>query len=385
MEKGFVSVCLIRFLMSLSWTIINFLLVIYASTFDAPALLGTLWTVIGLSRFLTETPGGILVDKIGSKPTIIGGLALIGASYLLFASAQTPSDVLASSALAGAGFVVSAIGLMVQAAYYTPPDERVRYMGILNGSTMASNIVGPTIGGVIADSVGLQFSFIASSITVFTALLIALMTRAIDAEGSGRTVRGMLHDYRTFLTKRLYLALFCVSFLFSLIGWGFRSMVLPTYGTDVLSLTITQIGLLSSATSTTLFLVQFFLSGVMGRFSRRLPVTLGLLICSIAIYSYTVTSELYLLAAISAALGIGLGTITPSLEAIWIDITKAEDRGRVYGIRIAFFDFGQISWPTILAAVASISSYLPLYTTTAVALVTAVILFLLLENSPQAS
>lgn len=369
--------------MSLSWTMINILLVIYATTLDAPALLGTLWTVIGLSRFLTETPGGILVDKIGSKPAIICGLAMIGASYLLFASAQTATDVLVSSALAGAGFVVSAIGLMVQAAYYTPPDERVRYMGILNGSTMASNIVGPTIGGFIADSFGLRSSFIASSITAFFALLIALMTRKIETKGSTRTVRGMLHDYRIFITKRLYLALFCVSFLFSLVSWGFRSIVLPTYGTDVLSLNITQIGLLASATSTTLFLVQFFFSGIMERFSRRLLVTLGLLICSIAIYSYTITSELYGLAAISAVLGMGLGIITPSLEAIWIDITKAEERGRVYGIRIAFFDFGQITWSTILTAVVSIGSYMPLYTASAVALVNALILFLVLGNSHQ--
>lgn len=369
--------------MSLSWTLINILLVIYATTLDAPALLGTLWTVIGLSRFLTETPGGILVDKIGSKPAIICGLTMIGASYLLFASAQTATDVLVSSAIAGAGFVVSAIGLMVQAAYYTPPDERVRYMGILNGSTMASNIIGPTIGGFIADSFGLRSSFIASSITAFFALLITLMTRKIETKGSARTVRGMLHDYRIFITKRLYLALFCVSFLFSLVSWGFRSIVLPTYGTDVLSLNITQIGLLASATSTTLFFVQFFFSGIMERFSRRLLVTLGLLICSITIYSYTVTSELYGLAAISAVLGMGLGIITPSLEAIWIDITKAEERGRVYGIRIAFFDFGQITWSTILTAVVSIGSYMPLYTASAVALINALILFLVLGNSHQ--
>jgi MFS family permease len=369
--------------MSLSWTMINILLVIYATTFDAPALLGTLWTVIGLSRLLTETPSGILVDKIGSKPVIIGGLAVIGASYLLFASAQTATDMLLSSALAGAGFVLSAIGLMVQAAYYTPPDERTRYMGIINGSTMASNIIGPTIGGFIADYFGLRISFIASAITVSTALFIALMTQKIEAKGSGKKVRGMLHDYRVFITKRLYLTLFFVSFLFSLVSWGFRSMVLPTYGKDVLFLNITQIGLLSSATSTTLFLVQFFLSGIMERFSRRLLVTLGLLICSIAIYAFTATSELYGLAAISAVLGIGLGIITPSLEAIWIDITKAEERGRIYGIRIAFFDFGQISWSTIVTAIGSISSSMPLYTASSVALLNALILFLVLGNSQQ--
>lgn len=119
-------------------------------------------------------------------------------------------------------------------------------------------------------------------------------------------------------------------------------MVLPTYGTDVLPLNITQIGLLSSATSTPLFLVQFFLSGIMERFSRRLIVTFGLLICSLAIHAYTATSETYGLAAISAVLGMGFRH-HHSLEAIWIDITKVEERGRIYGIRIAFFDFGQIS------------------------------------------
>jgi MFS family permease len=379
LERGFVVVCLIRFLMSLSWTMISILLVVYATAFEAPALLGTLWTVIGFARFLAETPSGILVDRVGCKPVIVGGLALIGASYLLFAFAQTAVEVLASSAFAGAGFVVATIGLMVQGAYYAPPDERVRYMGVLHGSMMASNIVGPTLGGLIADSAGLRTAFLAASLTTFVAVLLALLTRDIAVAGSASGVRGLLQDYRLFLQRRLYQALFVVSFLFALTSWGFRSMVLPTYGADVLGLTITQIGVLSSITSTTLFLVQFFLAGRMEHVSRRLLVTLGLLICSVATAAYTVTAEVTGLAAVAAVLGVGLGLVTPALEAIWIDITTAEDRGRLYGLRTAFFDVGQMAWALLLTALGSLGPYTSLYAASAVAFVTALLLFLALR------
>ncbi len=380
MERGFVYVCLIRVLMSFSWTMISILLVVYAATFEDPALFGTLWAVIGFARFLAETPSGVLVDIVGCRPVIVGGLALIGASYLFFAVAQTAIEVLASSAVAGAGFVVATIGLIVQAAAYAPPDARVRYMGILHGSMMASNIVGPTLGGLIADAMGLRTVFLAAALTAFAAMLLTFLPQELAVKGSLQGVKGLLHDYRLFLQRRLYQALFAVSFLFALTGWGFRSLVLPTYGTDVLVLSLAQIGGLSSVTSTVLFLVQFFLVGRLEGVPRRWLVTGGLLICSAATVSYTLSREFAALAAVSAVMGAGLGLVTPTLEAIWIDITAEADRGRLFGLRTAFFDVGQIAWSLLLTELGRLGSLMPLYVASAVAFATALFLFLVLRS-----
>ncbi len=383
MKKSFVYICLVRFLLALSWAMVNILLVIYAATFEVQALLGTIWSVIGLSRLLAEIPGGILVDRVGCKPVIGGGFVLIIVSYIRYASAQTVVDILLASFLVGAGFALSAIGLMVQATYYIPRNETVRYMGILNGSMMASNIVGPAMGSVIAEYYELRTPFIASAFIIFIALLIILRVRSPQKiEKMGRGGMDMLRDYRVFIRNKLYLSLFFVSFLFSLIGWGFRSIVLPTYGKDIIALTISQIGLLSSITSSVLFLEQFFLSGIMARkISRRLLVTIGLLIYGGAIYAFSIFSDFYSLAIISAILGMGLGIITPSLEAIWIDITRIEERGRVYGLRIAFFDIGQVFWSMIIINIANISPQLPFYAIVSVTLLTTLILLMVLKKT----
>lgn len=383
LEKGFVYICLVRFLMSLSWTMINILLVIYAATFQVPALYGAMWSVIGLARFLAEIPGGILVDRVGCKPVIVGGFVVIIVSYIRFVSAQTATDILLASFLAGAGFAMAAIGLMVQATYYIPRNERVRYMGILNGSMMASNIVGPTIGSIIAEYYELRTPFIASILIIVIALFIILKIGAPEKVETTRSVgMSMFQGYRMYIKNKLYLSLFFVSFLYSLIGWGLRSIVFPTYGKDVLALTIAQIGLLSSITSTVLFLEQVFLSGILERkIRRRHLITIGLLIYGGAVYAFSTFSDFYNLAITSAILGVGLGIITPSLEAIWIDITTIEERGRVYGLRIAFFDVGQIFWSMMIINLTNLSPQLPFYTITSVTLVTALLLLLVLKKT----
>lgn len=239
--------------MSLSWTMINILLVIYAATFQVQALHGTMWSVIGAARLLAETPGGILVDRVGCKPVILGGFSVIIVAYLRYASAQTATDILLASFLAGAGFAVSAIGLMVQATYYIPQTERVRYMGILNASMMASNIIGPTIGSILAEAYDLKTPFIASTLTILLALLIILRLRVPQQVQKPKKSNGkvLLQQYKKYIKNRLFLSLFFVSFFYSLIGWGLRSIIFPTYGKDVLTLTIAQIGLLSSPISGT--------------------------------------------------------------------------------------------------------------------------------------
>lgn len=385
MERGFIYACVVQFLLSLSWATINILLVIYATTFEAPALFGTLWSVIGLARLAAETPGGILVDRIGRRVVVLGGLACATASFIRYATAQTAADVLVAGILSGTGFAVTNIGIVVYAADYMPLGERARYTGILNGSMMASNIVGPIIGSLIAQYFYLRASFIASALIVSSALLISILTIRDQKRAKGQMKRNgstILQDYRVFIKKRLYLILFIVSFCFSLVVWSFNAMVFPNYGRNTLFLTITEIGLLTSVNSIALFLNQFFFAGIIGRhLSRRNTVTLGLLIYSAAAYSCSVLSNFISLAVAFVVLGIGLGILNPSLEAVWIDITKTEERGRIFGLRIAFFDSGQIFFSIAMPFIVSLNPRLPFYAIALGALLNAVILYLTLRKT----
>jgi DHA1 family multidrug resistance protein-like MFS transporter len=371
MERDFIRVCIIRFLMGLSWTMINILLAIYATGFDVAPFFGSIWSVIGAARLLSETPSGILIDRVGTRPCILGGLTAIVGAYLLYATAQTASVALAASALAGSGFAVAGLGLLVQAAADTPTHARVRYMGFLTGSMMASNIVGPTMGGVLADIGGLRTPFLASAVVLGPAVLLTLQLRGQRTAGAPSSGRHILREYWGFIQSRQYLWLFAVAFLSSLLTWGFRSIILPTYGVEVLALTLTRVGILSSMTSVTLFLIQFVVTSRLERaLGRRWVFAAGFLLSSSMIIAFSLTTSFVVLIASSGVLGVGLGLITPSLEALWIDITGVHERGRIYGLRIAFFDGGQIVWSLVLPLLMTLSPVLPLYTAAVMAAIT---------------
>lgn len=381
MDRDFIRVCLIRFLMGLSWTMINILLAIYAGDFGGAAFFGAIWSMIGVARLVSETPSGLLVDRVGPKPCILGGLVAIISGYLLYATASTALMVLVASTLAGSGFAIAALGLLVQATADTPAQARVRYMGFLTGSMMASNIVGPTVGGVLADLGGLRAPFLASTLVLGPAVLFTLQLRPSQRRSKPPPWRQIPTAYWTYLHDRQYRQLFTVAFLFSLLNWGFRSIILPTYGVDPLGLTLTQVGLLSSITSITLFISQFTVtSRVDRRVGRRGVFTGGCLLTGSMIIAFSLTSSFEALIATSACLGIGLGLITPTLEALWIDITDLHERGLIYGLRTAFFDGGQILWSMLLPALMVMSPVLPLYLA---GIVTAMTLSLLLTTSAQ--
>jgi MFS family permease len=371
MERDFIRVCIIRFLMGLSWTMINILLAIYATSFEVATFFGAIWSIIGAARLLSETPSGLLIDRVGPRSGILGGLVAIVGAYLLYATAPTASVALVASALAGSGFAVAGLGLLVQAAADTPAYARVRYMGFLTGSMMAANIVGPSVGGVLADLGGLRTPFLASAVVLGPAVLLTLQLgdqRKGDPASSGRRI---LFEYWRFLQNRQYLRLFSVAFLYSLLNWGFRSIILPTYGVDQLALTLTQVGVLSSVTSVTLFLTQFVVTSRLERvLGRRGVFAGGFLLTGSMVVAFSVALSFGALISASAVLGVGLGLITPALEALWIDITDIHERGRVYGLRTAFFDGGQIMWSMLLPPLMKVSPALPLYLATGVAVVT---------------
>jgi DHA1 family multidrug resistance protein-like MFS transporter len=377
MDRDFIRVCFIRFVMGLSWTMINILLAIYAMDIGGAAFFGAIWSIIGAARLLSEIPSGLLIDRVGPKPAIFGGLVAIVGAYLLYATTSTASTVLVASILAGSGFAIAGLGLLVQATMDTPAHARVRYMGFLTGSMMASNIIGPTVGGVLADAGGLHTPFLASAIVLGPAVLLTLQLHPPQPHLTPLPWRQILAAYRAFLQDRQYRLLFIVAFLFSLLNWGFRSIILPTYGVDQLALSLTQVGVLSSATSITLFLTQFTIPSQMERrIGRRGVFTGGCFLTGSMILAFSLVSSFEALVIASAVLGVGLGLITPTLEALWIDLTDLHERGRIYSLRTAFFDGGQILWSMFVPLLMTVSPMGPLYLT---AIVTAIIFSLLLS------
>lgn len=112
---------------------------------------GYLVAAFGAAQFLFSPIGGQLSDKLGRKKLIIAGLILTFLSDFLFAVASSLPLLYTARFIGGIG-----LGLMVPAnlAYVadrTTPETRAAGMGYFSASMNLGMVLGPGIGGLIAE------------------------------------------------------------------------------------------------------------------------------------------------------------------------------------------------------------------------------------------
>lgn len=128
---------------------------LYAKTFpdSTPALAGLAIGIYGLSQAVFQIPLGIMADKIGRKPVIVGGLLVFAAGSVIAALADSMWWIIVGRTVQGMGAIAAAT--MALAADLIREENRIRTMGIIGltigMSFMAGMILGPFVsqfGGV---------------------------------------------------------------------------------------------------------------------------------------------------------------------------------------------------------------------------------------------
>jgi predicted MFS family arabinose efflux permease len=94
----------------------------------APGRLGVALGAFGLASLLGRSVAGRLADRLGARPVLASGGALLAASAAL-ASAPAPQLALASRVLLGLAYVAFSTGLGVLVARAVPPGGRVVALG----------------------------------------------------------------------------------------------------------------------------------------------------------------------------------------------------------------------------------------------------------------
>src|SRR5690554_6134205 len=89
-----------------------------------PLLIGMAIGAYGITQAFLQIPFGMLSDRIGRKPVIIGGLLLFALGGLLAAQADSIVGVIAGRVLQGAGAIAAAIMALVADLTRDRSEER---------------------------------------------------------------------------------------------------------------------------------------------------------------------------------------------------------------------------------------------------------------------
>ena len=137
-----------------------------------PLLIGVAIGAYGLTQACLQIPFGMLSDRIGRKPVIIGGLLLFALGGLVAAQAESMQGIIVGRVIQGAGAIAAAVMALV--ADLTREQHRTKAMAMIGMSIGVSLAVAMVAGPVIAARSGLEGVFYSTTGLALVGMLLVI-------------------------------------------------------------------------------------------------------------------------------------------------------------------------------------------------------------------
>lgn len=237
-----------------------FFLPLTLQRFDASTvLIGGILSMIGVVMTLVQVPSGYLSDRFGTRPLILGGMALGIASALVMAFAQ--------------GMTLFAGGLLAYGAtsLINPPLNSFvtslrgkwtvqRAMTFIGAAGTIGGILGPVIGGKIADAYGLDIVFRYSTALFITAALIFLLAHRSAEQAAPEPIEEPVKKINP-LTNPRFLGLLAILIL-TIVFLSVPQQLTSMYLQNIKHLSTQQIGMMGTVSGIVTALMMLVLGNL---------------------------------------------------------------------------------------------------------------------------
>ncbi len=198
-------------------------------------LFGLPITLFMLAGMLVVPLGGGLADRFGARWVFLAGVIPATIGYFGTFLAQGYYELVGWRILSGIGYGIIFIAAQAWVADNTDTRNRAQGMSVFVGGVFAATICGPSIGGIFADRIGFEATFLISAgLALISGLLVFFM---LDAAARGRrthrTTFGGQAWHTLFSDTRLFAVAFFAAIPGKLILAGFLFYLVPLYLSDL--------------------------------------------------------------------------------------------------------------------------------------------------------
>jgi MFS family permease len=352
------SLYLPTFVLSFATGMLTPIMPLYARSFEISyALVGLVLAAQGTGNLIGDIPAGIVLGKLGHKPTMLIGVSLFGLSITAMSFARTVPELVAFGLLSGIG---NALWNISRHAYMTdlvPLVTRGRISATFGGINRIGTFLGPLLGATVAATFGLRAPFlIFGAVTVIAFVLSALFVN----ESSGpRVKRGGVRGHTKHLVEiaRAYAGIFTsagiAQLLAQMIRTG-RNSIIPLYAADVVGLDVQTIGWIVTLAAA-IDMAMFYPAGViMDRWGRKYAAVPSFFIQGLGMALIPLTMSFETLLAATLVIGFGNGIGSGTMLTLGSDLAPKESMGEFLGVWRLIGDAGSTGAPLAVGGVADV-------------------------------
>jgi len=309
--------------------------------------LGLIGTIRSLPYTFLPVIAGHLGDRLGRPRLYLLSVFAVGSATLLLGATHTIHGILAVQVLLGIGHSLFWPISEALVSEISPLQERASAFGRYAVAWGSGFLVGPLIGGIIAEAGGFQFAFLIAGILILTtAGASVLAIRGGQKRQPGARLASAKPSWKL-ISSVLPMLLVQVPYAIVL---AFVVSIFPGYAVES-GLTLPEVGILLSGFGFVRTVV-FSLAGRMGRMGERKSIGSAFLGMAIVLLLMLFDRSFIALLADSCLIGAFIGIIYPQTLAYVSKRSPTENLGFAIGAYETIFGIGFAVGPILSGFVA---------------------------------
>lgn len=325
--------------------------------------MGYLVAVFAVAQLLMSPLAGRWVDRYGRKKIIIIGLFLFSVSELVFGLAGNATMLYISRFLGGISAAFITPGVTAYVADITSIQERPKAMGYVSAAISTGFIIGPGIGGFIAEyGIRMPFYF-AAGIAFFACILsVFILKEQLTKEQLAEISANAKQSSFLADMKKSLQPLYCIAFIIVFVlafGLSAYETVFSLFSDHKFGFTPKDIAVIITVSSIFGVVVQIFMFGkIVEILGEKKLIQLCLITGAILAVVSTTISGFWIVLAVTSFIFLAFDLLRPALTT-FLSKAAGKEQGFVAGMNSTYTSLGNIAGPAMAGMLFDVNIHYP--------------------------
>ncbi|GKV56391.1 multidrug resistance protein 1 [Sporosarcina sp. NCCP-2222] len=322
-------------------------------------VVGYMVAVFAIAQLVVSPLAGRWADTFGRKRMIVIGLFIFSLSELLFGMGQSLLVLFISRMLGGisAAFIMPAVTAFI--ADITTTEMRAKALGYMSAAISTGFIIGPGIGGFLADFGTRVPFFFAAGLACFAGLFSMVLLREPE-----RHVQDAIEGPKQSGLRKIFIPMYFIAFMVILISsFGLASFesIFSLFVDHKFQFTPKDIAIIITGGGLVGAIAQVALFDRLTKYMGEIRVIfVSLLFSAVLVYFMTIVHSYYSILFVTMIVFVGFDLIRPAVTS-YLSKIAGNDQGFVGGMNSMFTSIGNIFGPIMGGALFDINLDYPFY------------------------